>query len=358
MIKLKKWLSMMLIIVFISTSTTVYAASSISSSMTEKELKQLLSQNNYAFENEYIKLYIDKVMHEVVSIQKVLPIKDLSENYTYLYFQLNNGSTEGYAILNLKDLSIPECAMDHTIPFDIDNTMIYCGPLAYYEINNGHYFDKRSGQKLAIDNINGLQYNTFTLTSREKISKYMDLQSMDRSVVKTIPGAGNTAWLFNAGNINDTLLADCGVNAMAMTLKYYDLYVNSNYLPSNVSTENAIKTSIMNYLGLTDATHVPESLFAQYLTQYSTYIGVNGYYLYASNQSYSWSATVNKLDSNRPMPMSIKNHPVYHYHYVIACGYTDTGDLGTSRLYINTGWSSHGFVWIDQSYAYRQIPCV
>ena len=80
MIKLKKWLSMMLIIVFISTSTTVYAASSISSSMTEKELKQLLSQNNYAFENEYIKLYIDKVMHEVVSIQKVLPIKDLSEN--------------------------------------------------------------------------------------------------------------------------------------------------------------------------------------------------------------------------------------------------------------------------------------
>jgi phage tail sheath gpL-like len=55
--------------------------------------------------------------------------------------------------------------------------------------------------------------------------------------------------------------------------------------------------------------------------------------------------------------ISLTEDVTYGYHYVIA-GYTDTADLSTSRLYINTGWSSHGFVWIGQSYRYRQMPCI
>lgn len=49
---------------------------------------------------------------------------------------------------------------------------------------------------------------------------------------------------------------------------------------------------------------------------------------------------------------------VFDYHYVITVGYYDTGIPSNDQLYVNSGWSSHGFVWIAQSYAYKQISVV
>ena len=97
---------------------------------------------------------------------------------------------------------------------------------------------------------------------------------------------------------------------------------------------------------------------ADILTTHTISVGVNSFYLYAYAMNYNWATLCSRINSNLPCAMSVLNHPTYGDHFVVACGYTDIADYSTSKIYINTGWSSHGFVWIYQNYCDYLIPCV
>jgi hypothetical protein len=338
-----------------------FAFAANNTSLTE-DVTYLIEKNDLSFENKFLTLYMKNVMKEDINIVDVTQISDLTGVCRYLYYEINNGKHLGYAILNADTLSVTECAFDHVLPFKVNKNILYGGPLVYLEFDNSSYQDKMSGKEVntqTIQNMISFQKNSLLpsiLSDNEKADMYLDL-SRTQSVINTISGSGNTSWVFNTGSYQ----GDCGVNAVAMVEKYYDLYVNSNYLPSSLSTEQQIKNSIANYI-LGDMAYpdlsLSESEWASVITQHSMSVGLSGYYLYSYSETYNWISTVQKIDDNRPMTISIKNHPTYGYHYVVVAGYSDTADLSTSRLYVNTGWSSHGFVWIDQSYGYRQMPCI
>lgn len=355
----KKIISIILSIVSIlSLSTVAFASEYV---VTKEDLNQLIERDDFSFENKYLILYMQNVMDEDIKIRNITQVADLSGTYRYLYYEIDNGRHLGYAILNVDTLSVEECAFDHVLPFEFGRNMVYGGPLAYLESQKSFYKHKLTGQEFKLEAIQEAKQfqkseNSKILSESEKADNYLKLMST-QSVIKNITGSGNKSWVFNAGSYK----GDCGVNAIAMLEKYYDLYVSSSYLPSSLSTEQQIKNSIANYIlnvmGYPNL-QLSENEWADAITQHSRSVGLNGNYLYGSSSTYSWSSTVRKIDSNRPMTISIKNHPTYGYHYVVVSGYTDTADLGTSRLYVNTGWSSHGFVWINQSYGYRQMPCV
>ncbi len=336
-----------------------FAANNIS--LTE-DVTHLIEKNDLSFENRFLIHYMKNIMKEDINIASMTQISDLTGTYRYLYYEIDNGKHLGYAIMNADTLSITECAFDHVLPFRVNKNIVYGGPLIYLEFDKSSYQDKMSGKEVnaqTIQNMISFQKSSLSasiLSDNEKADLYRDLSST-QSVINTISGSGNTSWVFNAGSYQ----GDCGVNAVAMVEKYYDLYVSSNYLPSSLSTEQQIKNSIANYIlgsmaypNLT----LSENEWASVITQHSMSVGLSSNYLYSYSETYNWISTVKKIDNNRPMTISIKNHPTYGYHYVVVAGYTDTADLSTSRLYINTGWSSHGFVWIDQSYGYRQMPCI
>lgn len=350
-----------LIITMFLFMSNIFAFATDNTSLTE-DVTHLIVKNDLSFENQFLKLYMKNVMKEDINIVNVMQISDLTSAYRYLYYEIDNGKHLGYAILNADTLTITECAFDHVLPFKVNNNLVYGGPLVYLEYDESSYLDKMSGKEVntqTIQNMISFQKSSLLpsiLSNNEKADLYLDLSST-QSVINTISGSGNTSWVFNAGSYQ----GDCGVNAVAMVEKYYDLYVSSNYLPSSLTTEQQIKNSIANYI-LGDMAYpdlsIWENEWASVINQHSMSVGLSGYYLYSYSETYNWISTVQKIDDNRPMTISIKNHPTYGYHYVVIAGYTDTADLSTSRLYVNTGWSSHGFVWIDQSYGYKQMPCI
>lgn len=311
--------------------------------------------------DQYVVNYIKNILHTNVTIKSKCDIKNLDHEKCFIYYVIDTGNVDGYVILDTETLRIPECSLEGTLPINANDNIIYGGLLTYFYEHSNVYYDLMSGEAVDIA-IASKNQETRTenqhkiLTTAEKVQKLNNIRASE-SVIKTIPGAGNSSWLFKSGQF----YGDCGINCIAMLEKYYDLYVSSNYLPSTLSTERQIKQSINDYItnNTSYSTHaIDENNLDDIITQHSYTLNTS-HYLYANTSTYSWSTAVSKVTSNRPLAISINNHPTFDYHYVIVCGYTDTADLSTSRLYINTGWpDTAGYVWIDQSYGYMQIPCV
>lgn len=310
--------------------------------------------------DQYVISYMKNVMHSNVTIRSKSDVKNLNQEECLIYYILNTENGNGYVILDTETLIIPECSLESTLPITVNDSIIYGGILTYLNKKSGAYYDIMSGKNVEIATVSRMremqeENKQRVLTETEKIQRLESIRASE-SVIRTVSGAGNSSWLFKSGRY----YGDCGINCIAMLEKYYDLYVNSNYLPSTLTTESQIKQSInayiTNYTGFS-TTLIDENNLDDIISQHSYSLNTS-HYLYANTSTYSWSTAVSKVTSNRPLAITIRNHPDFGYHYVIVCGYADTADLSTSRLYINSGWTDPGYVWIDQSYGYKQIPCV
>ena len=314
-------------------------------------------------EDQYLIAYMKSVLQADIKVVSKQALSSLSGGLDYIFYIIEAEGNLGYAILNVNTWEIPECALDHIPPIPINSTTMYGGPLTYiaYNSNSNSYYDVYSNKSISMNEIS--EIHKLTANSKEATlgneAKLQQLQTIlaTSSTIKMIPGAGDTSWLYDTGRY----AGDCGLNCIAMVEKYYDKYIDTNCLPNSLSTEQQIKNSIDSYR----EKYMPgtekvllEYEVAELMTQHTRSVGLNSFYLYASDSIYNWRDVVSYIDKDLPMALLVHNAPEYGNHYVVACGYTDTGSTATNRLYLNSGWAQNGFVWLDQKYAYKQIPCV
>lgn len=91
-----------------------------------------------------------------------------------------------------------------------------------------------------------------------------------------------------------------------MLEKYYDSYVNTNYLPSTLSSESDIKNSIYNYIVNNTSfptTSLTNTQLASIIVGHTQSVGVSGYYLYTNSTNYNWTGLCSKINADKPMPL-------------------------------------------------------
>lgn len=304
----------------------------------------------FSEETNYLSLFIHNVHGVSISIDETVIMKNLTGDDQYLYLSFHADDGNGYAVMDLEDWTIIEMSLDSLPLYSVTGDMLYAGPLSFISLQDGVAYDSNTNQPIDIEIKSNRASRFQSIDESTKQKMLSEANDLTRATRETISGSGSTTWAYSSGNV----YGDCGVNAMAMLEKWYDTYVNTNYLPSNLSTESTIKNSIKSYIeGTGEPWQLSETRIAAAITAHTKKVGLNGYYLYGTTQTYSWSSICSRVTSNKPTLISIKGEPTYGYHYVIVTGFSDTGTPSTNQFYVNNGWG--GYAWINQSYTYRQI---
>lgn len=355
---IKTFLSLILVVMMSFTiSSFAFAINTTTSDSTKNELS---NDNSYQIECEYIKTFIRHMHNTDIIIKDYKTLLDTNGKESFLYVTFSNNKSTGYAILNLADMSIPELSLTNLAPFTVDESIIYLGPLNYVRHEGSSNVDVRTGKVVSLSEMteasNAFQSKTSgtTLGVEAKQKALADLVANTTLATRvTISGAGSSSWAYTAG----LYYGDCGINAIAMIEKWYDTYVSSNYLPSNLSTEQSIKKSIYDYAKSNNypTTSISESNLAGLITGHTESVGLSGRYLYATYSTYNWADTCDRIDDNRPTILStVSSTPTYGRHYIIAVGYTDDGIPSNNELYVNDGWGD--YVWLASSYMQEMVP--
>lgn len=352
--RMKKIISLVLVLaISMSIAVPAFADTKSTIKSTIKIGSEIFS--DYKLECEYVKAFV-KHMHDTdITITAVKTLQDASRQDSFIYITFTANNSNGYAILDLTNLMIIELSLTHLAPFNINDNIVYFGPLNYVRLKGENAVNVLDNNTISLNELSKVCGNfknkslgtKLDLNAKKQAIKLLS-SSQASAVRKTISGSGSTSWAFKAGKY----YGDCGINAIAMLEKWYDKYVNTNYLPSSLSTERNIKKSIFNMANPT--TKIDASILASLITEHSQSVGLNGYYLYAVESLYDWVNTSNRIDENRPVLLSTINYtPKYKRHYVIAAGYTDDGIPSNNQLYVNDGWG--GYVWLSSSYMVEMI---
>lgn len=90
------------------------------------------SENDeYSIEKEYGQLFLERMGYSA-KLTSPIPLKNMDDKVEVVVFSVNN---EGYIIINVNDLSVPEFSMTSGSPFiDESKDYYYNGPLAYVEV--------------------------------------------------------------------------------------------------------------------------------------------------------------------------------------------------------------------------------
>ena len=137
----------------------------------------------------------------------------------------------------------------------------------------------------------------------------------------------------------------CGSTAAAMMLRYMDLYVDDDFVPTNIESGNGI--ALINHLEtfINHSSHgssAPQVAFgiSDYLSgkvDYSaTYDEVEGYILYG------------QIADGKPYVIGTFRHPRYGNHWMTGYGYSGGWAI------VNDGWGNSG-VYINPSYTTYNI---
>lgn len=335
--KLKKSLLLITAISLLSTFTAFGATDSTSSNSVE-----------------YVKDFISAYHNKNIDVKGHQELLDASGENTFTCIRFTADSQEGFAIVDNVAMCVTEIYFDKAAPFSENDTITYTGPFGYF-ITDGNAFYSIMDET----NVTELSLAEATLELRAENSQTVynpetSLLKTAKASSKTISGAGSSSWAYASGNI----VGDCGINAVAMQLKWYDIYVSSNYLSNSYNSEANIKNGVYNYCishGL--PTKFWENELATALVGFSQTAGINGTYLYAESKLPDWSTVTRVANSNRPLILSTNsNTPTYGTHYVISVGYNDTGSVTSNQVYCNDGWGK--YAWINFIYVQKMVETV
>lgn len=245
-----------------------------------------------------------------------------------ILFSTNN---EGYIIVNLNDLSIPEMSLYNNCPLiDYDNP-VYNGPLDYYYESNG--IIKSILDDLIVD-INDVTYfytkENLNYSLEDVYSLFNTKQARYVKSEKYLSGELKK-WYISGGN--------CGSIASAICMRYYYDYVDTSYVDSDKIEENTLIALMQEYVG-------------EGGTNYNNlYKGLNKYFKSRNinnnaikKTSFNFSNVKQAILSDRPIIVGTLKHPTYKDHWIIAHGYFESRVDG-SYIIINNGWKNNN-VWI------------
>ena len=327
-------------------------------------------------EEETVIAFLQKAFSLDPVITDRVDILDLNGQSAFVYFEFESEDGTGYAIFDKTLRKIAELSTDHPLNVPVTEATLYGGPNILLEpvvvedvcaSVNG----EKSPYVVVKDLLRGMN-RPFTPSALSKLAAQqtsarsaaaermaqtsnVPIQRVAYPIVEKLAGADKADWLYLAGQYH----GDCGVNAIAMVERYYDLYLNSNALPSTLNTESLIKRSVVAYI-TTSTTYYSNGMtissISSVLAGHSATVGLNGFALSTSYGSYQWNTVRNKLSANRPVLLGLLQDPTYGNHAIVACGYMEMEDASMSMLYVNDGWGNYKY--IGQEYVFGYVLSV
>lgn len=271
------------------------------SAQANKDAKMNTEYDEFSIEEEYGELFLGKIGYSA-NLTSPIPLKNIEDNIEAVAFSINN---EGYIVINVNDLSVPEFSMTEESPFVEDKSYYYNGPLAYVEENE----------------IKNKITKTAYIYKKEKVNKPEKLLELQEAVIEAPDIETRTS---TSGSLSHSLRTwedddiYCGPIAAGIDLIYLDDYLDDDFVASGYENQNDLLDLITtNYIDNSGA-------FAWELRN-----GLNSYIadrnLDAEYSSYATSFNYNKLmsliNSDKPVDVSTNNHPTFDDHWIIAHGY-------------------------------------
>lgn len=351
---MKKNLRQLIVLMFIFTllfSTNVFASGINSNySKATKAAKSLLdSYNPNDNLNDPIKLY------------------DFDNNETALLYPIRSG---GYIIVDLNDYSIPEYSFnDNNFLTDKTKKYIYCGPLNYFEDNNGKIIDLKT--KSEIKDVPKVKEAFLKLKKQTKSSKnnLFDIENLK----PTIKSNSNTMAISNTGTsytdktINTRYAVPaysynpngiCGSTAVAMLLRHYQQNYMNDLIPQKLISGDGVDLikSLVPLVQLDGEKALNTSIESSGSTSRNEAVGLVKWMMLNSNANLrtnivpARAATiVDLIEQNTPFVMSISEYSYQKKemvgHSVVCSGYSYefTGSSITGfYAIVNDGHGSSG----------------
>lgn len=272
---------------------------------------------------------IQQLLEEINEIgdysnMKVLRDADNEERFYYLPFE-----TGGYLIYDSNLNIVHEYSRDKGNAFiERNSDLYYLGALRYFHKVGGKYVELPTGNTIASADFTNLA----DAIEQNIISKTL-MRSNTRAATASNTISGSVPnYSYNPDGI-------CGSTASAMMLRWYDLNVNQNYVPSSLESSDGVAL-IEHLRGYIDGDSPGSTTGDVY----------NGIISYCSNQGVSHdggfsvvdiSYVVGRVDTyERPFVLGLNNHPTYHDHWVTGYGYSirSSGDFAI----VNDGWGNRG----------------
>ncbi|MBQ7076591.1 MAG: C10 family peptidase [Lachnospiraceae bacterium] len=243
-----------------------------------------------------------------------------------------NISGDGYIIVNIKDLSVPEYSLDNSNPFLGVENPIYNGGLGYYYKTDDKIISLMTGREYSIDDFNEV-YSMKEIENKEEFLREIQARTKKRllrNVVRKSLRGSLERWYIDGGN--------CGSIACAIVMKYYRDYVSEMYVRDDKLNQNSLIRLMQDYVGVgsTNTTHLVSGL-----NTYLQRMGINNYARYSD--TFDFDLIKNKIDSNRPVIVDTDNHPTYEEHWIIAHGYSinTIGNELQFFIIVNNGWGEN-----------------
>ncbi len=257
---------------------------------------------------------------------------NFEDNIEAICFSL---SEDGYIIINVNDLSVPEFSFTAPNPYSNykNDVNYYNGPLSYYRYEDNKFINLKSGvsvnkldinkkytkPKLNIDNkIEEIISMRDTILVTERVNNYLKLPKWSSSYY-------------------------CGIDACAILLAYYDDVYNNNFVDSSVDSSPALQKYLAdnNYIK-NGGTTAYDLVTGGFLTKYK---GLRDYVLsrvgWSANYiSYTFDRVKSSVESNHPVIVGTDpGHPINDNHWIIAYGYRITTSY--EYLIVNDGFGNN-----------------
>lgn len=167
-------------------------------------------------------------------LEEGILLKNLNGEYEAVSFSMPEN---GYIIVNIKDLTIPELSFENSNPYDNVKNPIYNGVLSYYSKVGEEFVSLKDNSSVRIEQFENV-YSKEEIADKEESIRTLEntLKNQLRhvNIERYINGSLKT-WYISGGH--------CGSIASAICMRYYYDYVSTNYVPSgskNIYTCNTL----------------------------------------------------------------------------------------------------------------------
>ena len=283
-----------------------------------------------------------------VKITDEIVINNLFQKPEVVLFELGEN---GYLIVNIHDLSVPEMSFDNKNPYHDVKEPIYNGPLHYYYIDNGEYVSIDGSVKINIKEITEFYTKKECEDKEEYVKKLLSTKKDSWGRIKSEKIIRGLKKWRNPGHC-------CGAVASAIYMRYMYDYVNPLYGRHRQVQENAFIIEMQRWVGPASAS---EYELCDGLNDYLFNYGLSIYdydddddddanWNEARMCSYSFFAAKSRINYNRPVIQKIRDYIPGTDHWVLTYGYCIYPG-NAEFIIINDGNGSDGiYIEADDSY--------
>ena len=298
------------------------------------------SHNHFAFATANSQ---ETNLEKLIDNSSKVELYDAGNKVVANYYKLTQG---GYIITNATEDDLVEFSLE-TNPYKLDNKKEY-----YYTGPNG-ILVKIEGNTY----VNYLSKERYTVNKNDFIVDSATVKQNDEELKND--KSKDSSKDSNSGKLKHATRpysynpdGRCGSVAYAITLRYYNDYVNQKYVSKAYETQNGVKLINMlkkKYLGIgTDYNRLSKK-GSLYLKNQKLKKKLTNTYDVASSKIYK--RIKGYIKSNRPLIVGLLNHKKYGNHWVVGTGYKTVKFKKKTKyiVIVNDGWGNRN-VNINMSY--------